>query len=88
MDVKFAVKLAIEQVIDLFGRQDVLNVALEEVDFNEDKDEWLVTVGFNRPWDMPKHQMLADLGAQSSRQYKVVRIDSDSGGVKAIKNRD
>lgn len=88
MNVKEAVKLAKEYVLDLFAEENITNLGLEEVNFYDADGEWIVTLGFSRPWDEPRNT-LASL-AQSTlprRSYKIVRID-DNGQVKGVKNRD
>jgi len=88
MDVKAAVKLAKEHVLDLFAEENVSNLGLEEVEYDNNAQEWIVTLGFSRPWDEPKNT-LASL-AQSTlprRSYKIVRIDND-GQVKGVANRE
>lgn len=88
MDVKAAVKLAKEHVLDLFAEENITNLGLEEVSFYDGDGEWTVTLGFSRPWDEPRNT-LASL-AQTNlprRSYKIVRID-DNGKVKGVKNRE
>ena len=29
-------------------------VGLEEVEFDDESDQWLITIGFSRPWDRPE----------------------------------
>jgi hypothetical protein len=87
MNVKEVVKLAKEHILDLFADEEISNLGLEEVHFYEEKGEWMVTLGFSRPWDEPRNT-LASL-AQSTvpqRSYKIVYID-DKGQVKSVRNR-
>jgi len=89
MNVKDAVKKAIEYIADVFESENPENIGLEEVVLNEDDDVWEVTIGFSRPWDYPKGGLITGLQAQNpKRQYKVVRIDNKSGEVKSIKIRE
>jgi len=85
MNVKEAVAKAKAYVLDLFENEDLTNVGLEEVEFNDDTKVWTVTIGFSRPWDI-KTNALA--GITTSRSYKVVTIDDFSGEVKSVKNRE
>jgi hypothetical protein len=88
MDVKEAVKKAIEYVTDVFQSENPENVGLEEVTLNEMDNVWEITVGFSRPWDYPKQGIVTGLQPQNpKRQYKVVSVDADSGEVKSIKIR-
>ena len=89
MNVKEAVKKAIEYVADVFESEHLQNVGLEEVVLNDAEDAWEVTIGFSRPWDYPKGGLVAGLQPQNpKRQYKIVRIDNESGNVKSIKIRE
>ena len=54
MDVKEAVRTAREYVGELFDGGEIDRVRLEEVVFDYDSDQWLITIGFSRPWDRPK----------------------------------
>jgi hypothetical protein len=87
MNVKEAVKKAIEHVSDIFEPEQPQNIGLEEVVFNEDENAWEVTVGFSRPWDHPK-SVIATQSLNPARQYKVVKIDNESGEAIAIKIRE
>jgi hypothetical protein len=94
LEVKDAVAIAIDYVQKLFGREALSNLGLEEVEADRDENLWLVTVGFSRPWDLPKgdasRQALFPLPApepQPRRDYKVVRIEANTGKVLSVKNR-
>ncbi|TYT73286.1 hypothetical protein [Desulfobotulus mexicanus] len=88
MDVKGAVKKAVEYVSDVFQSENLENVGLEEVFLNDVDNVWEITVGFSRPWDYPKQGIVTGLQPQNPRrQYKVVSVDADSGEIKSIKIR-
>jgi hypothetical protein len=90
VDVKTAVKSAIAHIHELFDAEQISNVGLEEVGFDEAPQQWVVTVGFSRPWDYPKGTLAALTGADMQapkRTFKVVRIDDDTGEVVEIKNK-
>ena len=89
MNVKEAVKKAIEHIADLFQGEKPENIGLEEVVLNETDDVWEVTIGFSRPWDYPKAGLLANIQPNDpKRQYKIVKIDNKSQKVKSIKIRE
>lgn len=90
MNVKDAVKKAIEYVADIFESEHPENIGLEEVVLNELDNMWEVTIGFSRPWDHPKGGgLLASVAAISpTRQYKVIKIDNNTEEVKSIKIRE
>lgn len=89
MDVKEAVKLAKKHVLDLFAEEEISNLGLEEVELTDDEQEWVVTLGFSRPWDEPRNT-LASLAESNlpRRSYKIVRIYDKSEQVSSIKNRE
>ena len=89
MDVKQAVVQAKTYVKDLFEEEKPANIALEEVEYNNQASEWLITVGFNRAWDRSKN--ILDVTAvlnEPRRSYKVVRISDESGEVISVKNHE
>ena len=87
MEVKEAVRLAKEYVADLFEDEQIENVGLEEVVFDEALDSWRVTIGFSRPWDRkgPLATALAERGA--GRSYEMVRIGDGSHEVQSVMDR-
>jgi hypothetical protein len=82
MEVKEAVRTAINYVKEIFADESLSNLGLEEIEYVPECKEWRVTVGFSRPWDYPTAWQLA-----SKRDYKAVHIDDTNGRVAAIKNR-
>jgi hypothetical protein len=86
VDVKDAVARAKQYVLELFKDEVPSNVGLEEVEFDESRDEWTVTIGFSRPWDDP--QSLAALAVPLRRTYKILRVSNDTGSVLSVKNRE
>jgi hypothetical protein len=69
MNVKEAVTLAKKEVVELFGEEGVENVGLEEVEYDDTRELWHITIGFSRPWD---RQYIAGLTTEARRSYKVV----------------
>jgi hypothetical protein len=87
MDVKAAVKVAKEHVLDLFAEENITNLGLEEVEF--EGGEWIVTLGFSRPWDEPRNTLASLAQANMPhRSYKIVRIDDKAEQVKGVKHRE
>jgi hypothetical protein len=84
MDVKSAVELAKKHVADLFSNEGLENLGLEEVEYDDARDIWHITIGFSRPWD---RQYIVGLSTGARRSYKVVTIDKD-GKVLSVKNRE
>ena len=88
MDVKEAVRTAKSYVADLFEGEEVADVGLEEVKFDEHQNSWVVTVGFSRPWDISRNSVVAALSAERpSRSYKVIHIADADGRVLSLSDR-
>lgn len=89
MNVKEAVALAKQHVLELFDEEGVRNLGLEEVELDGQSDEWIVTLGFSRPWDEPKNALAALAApAYTRRTLKVVRISNQGSQVVSVKKRD
>lgn len=83
-------------VIYIQGIQDLLqtsldNLRLEEAEISEDSDFWLITLGY----DKPERKSTSSLGGMNldfsrypSREYKLFKINADSGEVAAMKIRE
>ena len=94
IDVKEAVRAAKAFVADILAAEKVTNIGLEEVRLDE--SDWLVTVGFSRPWDYPNQKeaayeailMLPRAEGTPEREYKVVRVDAATGEVLGMALRE
>lgn len=89
VDVRNAVGAAqnyIASLQDMIGRPE--DVRLEEAELSEDKQYWLITLGFNRLVDKTSNP-LADLVAirNYERDYKVFKINAQTGEVQSMKIR-
>jgi len=89
VDVRNAVGAAqnyIASLQDMIGRPEDLR--LEEAELSEDKQYWLITLGFNRLVDKTSNP-LADLMATRNyeRDYKVFKINAQTGEVQSMKIR-
>jgi hypothetical protein len=85
MDVRQAVDLAKTHVADLFAKEGLVNLGLEEVEYVDGRDLWRITVGFSRAWDL--QGSVASLFAPATRTYKAVTI-ANEGKVISVKNRE
>lgn len=90
MDVKAAVALAKQHVLELFADERIVNLGLEEVEFDEPNNTWHVTLGFSRPWDEPRNTFAIMAGRESfpKRSFKIVRIHDPSQKVVSVKSRE
>ena len=90
---KEAAAIARQFVLDLYkdgqGTK-VQNVLLEEIEYNRLKNNWLVTIGFDRPYI--RHEALEGLrslqGPQYRRALKRAEIDDYSGKVLRMIERE
>ena len=81
LNVKDAVKVATAYFADLFP--DARDARLEEVEMSDEGPWWDVTVSFELPAATPIEAMLA----QRSREYKIIKVNRDSGEPHSIKIR-
>jgi hypothetical protein len=87
VDVKEAVRTALDYVSELFVDEDISHLGLEEVEYDEAADQWQVTVGFSRPWDYPTSSLAVLSGGINgpARSYKKLTIAGDK--VVSVKSR-
>ena len=91
MNVKDAIAAAKSYVNDVYAEEHLSNLGLEEADYDEAAQQWLITLGFSRPWNTPRNAaqaVLAEMGAgrPGRRSYKVVTV-TKNGDVKSMKSR-
>ena len=86
MDVKNAVTLAKQEIRNLFAEEGISDLGLEEVEFEDTDEVWRITIGFSRPWDVPKGPFGEPTGAKKAREYKVVRIADSTDADKQIRS--
>lgn len=80
IDVREAVHRALQFIRDMYAGDNLTDVRLEEVE----KDDvapynWHVTIGFRAPGTAAA--VSESLGGPYERDYKVVKIDADTGQV-------
>jgi uncharacterized protein YdeI (YjbR/CyaY-like superfamily) len=54
MDVKQAIETAKTYVKDIYADEEVTNLGLEEIEHARQAGNWVVTLGFSRPWNTPR----------------------------------
>lgn len=84
IDVKEAVKIASEQLVELVGPDKISALRLEEVELTDDESCWLITLGFTDMTMQGVMQMLRE----PARQYRVLAIDAENGHFKSMKMRE
>lgn len=88
MDVKDAVRTAKEYLTDLYVEEEIVNVGLEEVRYDDEADKWYVTIGFSRPWDQRIAMMVRSHQAGLiERSYKELCIDDITEEVESLTTR-
>ncbi len=87
IDVKEAVKISREYIQELYRADEIRDLSLEEVEIAEDEKFWLVTIGFTKQMSQPLNPMEAMSGPKYARFYKELKIDSESGHVRSMKNK-
>lgn len=87
MDVRDAVKSAKQHLLELFNSEPISYVGLEEIDFDDESQEWIITISFARLWETTP--LPTGLGGKppDDRHYKVFRISDVDGRVKSVKDR-
>ena len=85
IDLKEAVRIAIESVQTLYKDVSIEEAMLEEAELSEDGQFWLVTVSFLRP--VPKSPIEAMTGQHGALAYKILKIQTETGTVQSMKSR-
>lgn len=85
VDVKAAVSTAKHWLNEVLDDEEISNVGLEEVKFDEQKHEWHITLGFSRPWNSARNALTAISGEPiAKRAYRIIAVDDSSAEVKSM----
>jgi hypothetical protein len=88
MDVKEAVRSAKRWVLDVMDDEHPANLGLEEVEYNDEKQLWRITLGFSRAWNSNRGALSGMSGeALQKRAYRTIIVDDRSGEVKGMQRR-
>lgn len=99
IEVTEAVKLARQFAADLFAGEDIKNLGLEEVVFEESDNEWRITLGYDshrvkttetapNPYSAVSAIIPTNIEKETLREYKTFRIGADDGSFKGMLIRD
>lgn len=91
MDVKQAVRKAVEYVTDIYADADIRDVDVEEIVFDDAQDAWKITIGFFRQWSPSSiEQVLGHIESRQwkNRTFKVVEINDGDGRVVSMTHRE
>ena len=98
--IKEAVSAAVSFVKEAYEGEKLSNLGLEEIELSDDEKFWFVTLGFSRPWDFPKKSqslnpytapltgLLQKPDERPDREYKVFKVDVETGHVRSMKMLD
>lgn len=86
--VTIAAVKAINFVNQLYQGKKIKDILVEEVEFSELTNQWLITIGFtiNKVKDDSSSLILPE--RESTRKYKIVHIDAQSGKAISMKIRE
>jgi hypothetical protein len=88
--VKIAVAAAIAYVKELYEDISLRDLLLEEIEYSDASDKWLVTIGFSLPETKEVSTSVilpSRTSRELSRRYKTVIIDAVSGAPDSMKIR-
>jgi hypothetical protein len=85
IDVKAAVKIAMKYLDDFRDIITARQVRLEETEY-DDVGDWLITLSSVDDSSAPMGPLVAALGG-ARRDYRIFRIDAETGEVKSMKVR-
>ncbi len=82
LDVEGTDAIAKQYVADLFADEGITDLGLEEVEHDDVRGGWLITLGFSRNW-----RGLVENPFGVRRDYKIVTL-TEAGQVTSLKNRE
>jgi hypothetical protein len=81
----------------VFADEQITDLGLEEIEFEDENHYWRITIGFSRPWTVDNNQNVrrqmeaiahAIKDTPPRRDYKVVTLKDETGGIVSVKNRE
>jgi hypothetical protein len=84
VDIKQAAQAASNFIIGLYSDQTISDMRLEEVELSEDERYWLITLSFSSPVT----SNVLGFPVVGRRQYKILKVDRESGEVLSMKIRE
>ena len=74
-----------QSIQDMLG-EELRDLRLEEVELSEDRDIWLVTLGYDRVIPAPQ-SVLGNVLKRFRREYKLFKVNAETGEVKGMVKR-
>ncbi len=87
MDVREAVQSAKQHLLEIFNSEPISYVGLEEIEFDDEAQEWIITVSFSRLWERTTVPASMRETPPEDRHFKVFRMSDSDGRVKSVKDR-
>jgi hypothetical protein len=90
IDVKKAVSAARNylQSLEIEIGAPLKDLLLEEVELTDDREFWLITLGFNHQVQLPENPLGINLSPREERKYKIIKVNAETGEVKSMKIRE
>lgn len=88
IDVKQAVKSAETYARELYDKQDLRHLRLEEVELSDDGRQWKITLGWVEPAVAKPGLMINGAVQKLPRVYKLFEVDAETGAVSSMKIRN
>lgn len=88
MNAKEAVKSAKKYISEMLAEEGIINLGLEEIERDDAKKMWNITLGFSRPWNSTGALAAIAGGAAAQRTYRTIRIREADGQVISMTRRD
>lgn len=88
ISVKTAVSNAMLFVLELYQGKLIEDILVEEVEFSELANQWLITIGFTIKKVKDNSSSLILPEREIARKYKIVHIDAQSGKPISMKIRE
>lgn len=92
VDVRNAFAVAhsyLQSIRDMLGNE-LKNLRLEEIELSEDKQFWLITLGFDVPLngDRDSVEFFPSFTSKNRREYKIFKVSTQTGEVQSMKIRE
>lgn len=87
IDIKDATQSALDFLKVVYPDNTPANLMLEEVELSKDSKFWLITLGFTR-FDRPLGLLSSISPPQTSRVYKTILVDANTGKAESMKIRE
>lgn len=89
LEPREAVQKAMQYVKDLIGQDNMPNLLLEELEYDEANNTWKIVVGYDSHLQTQRRSGNALTGGtvetEKKREYKLIEISGDTGEFKSIR---